>query len=398
MTQISLPTVSNDTGDGTSGTIFNEAYWTSVGAAVDALIHSATNPAITPADIIDEVVTARGSLGSVDARIDVEHNNDGTHNLPPTYATIADLQSAFNSTNWLANDTFYIWHEGAAAAPTGWTLSGAGASVARETSTIKVGPNAVKVTRAGADSSLTYATFDSGAYQDTLDGHVLSFGAWVYCSIASFARLQIDDGASTSESSYHTGDGTWQWLALTHTISGSATKIDVVLHANGSNGDGIYAGVTLVHSDTELAQWIPCQKVYGQWTWEFIGTPVTGDGQRIFMPARPLIIKDIQAYAKTAPGGGNNLTIDIERWDGAAWQSIFSGAKNIIVTTANAGGVQPDGTYQYRCTTGLFGATLGDNIYRLNLDAVGSAVDIAISVRALQWTPPIEDFLAFDDI
>jgi len=79
MTEIStsiLPT--DDTGDGVSGTIFNRAYFVALKAAIDALIHSSTNPTITPEDIIDEVKTARGSLSSLNSRLGVSLNADGS--------------------------------------------------------------------------------------------------------------------------------------------------------------------------------------------------------------------------------------------------------------------------------------------------------------------------------
>ena len=96
MTQVSLPSNTDDTGGGTDGTAFDAAYWTSVGTAIDTLCHSSGNPTVTPADIIDEVVLARGGLASLDTRLDVEHNNDGTHNLPATVASISlDDESAY---------------------------------------------------------------------------------------------------------------------------------------------------------------------------------------------------------------------------------------------------------------------------------------------------------------
>lgn len=71
MTQLSsslLPT--DDTGNLTSGTALSRAYFSDWRDGINTLIHSATNPTITPADIIDEVVTARDGQASLDARLD----------------------------------------------------------------------------------------------------------------------------------------------------------------------------------------------------------------------------------------------------------------------------------------------------------------------------------------
>lgn len=79
MTQISssvLPT--DDPGDNTTGTKINRSWVTALKAAIDTLIHSASNAAVTPANVIDEVVTARGSKSSLNARLNVTLNADGT--------------------------------------------------------------------------------------------------------------------------------------------------------------------------------------------------------------------------------------------------------------------------------------------------------------------------------
>jgi hypothetical protein len=62
-----LPT--DDPGDNSSGTKLNRAYFELWLGAVNALIHSAENPTVSPADIINEVVEARGDLATLNERI-----------------------------------------------------------------------------------------------------------------------------------------------------------------------------------------------------------------------------------------------------------------------------------------------------------------------------------------
>ena len=60
----------DDTGPGTDGTAFNAAKMALLKASIELLIHSTTNPSITPEDIIDEVKNARNAFGNLDARLD----------------------------------------------------------------------------------------------------------------------------------------------------------------------------------------------------------------------------------------------------------------------------------------------------------------------------------------
>ena len=77
MTLISFPVAVDDLGDGISGTPVNAALLASLKGGIDTITHSTVNPTLTPRDIIDEVVTARGNLSSLDARLDGVVNSNG---------------------------------------------------------------------------------------------------------------------------------------------------------------------------------------------------------------------------------------------------------------------------------------------------------------------------------
>lgn len=134
------------------------------------------------------------------------------------------------------------WSDGTSSAPTGWTLTGAGASVAQESSTVKIGQYSAALTRSGADCSIYY---DFGNYDDCL-GKRMTFGAWVYVGTASRARLSIDDGVGSSNSSYHTGAAGWEFLTVTHDVDESATQIRVACEVNTGNVTAYFDGGVLV--------------------------------------------------------------------------------------------------------------------------------------------------------
>jgi len=137
---------------------------------------------------------------------------------------------------------FEDWENGASSAPTEHTLSGAGASVAREATTIKQGTYSAGVTRAGADTTLYH---DFPDYAD-FKGHRMTFGCWVYATVASRARIAISDGVGSTNSSYHTGVAGWEFLTVTHNVDASATRIRIECHVNTGNTTGYFDGGILV--------------------------------------------------------------------------------------------------------------------------------------------------------
>lgn len=155
------------------------------------------------------------------------------------------------------------WVNGTSSAPTDHTLTGASATVAREGTIVKRGTYSAAVTRVGADAVL-YA--DYAGYASYL-GRKMTFGAWVYATVASRARLQIGDGVGTSNSSYHTGVAGWEFLTVTRDIDTSATRIRCGLEVNTGNttayiDGGILVEGTTTYTDlsTYLEEWKPSKK------------------------------------------------------------------------------------------------------------------------------------------
>jgi hypothetical protein len=395
------PSITDDDGTGQSGTVFNKANMeTAAVAAINNQVHSATNPTVTP----DEVVAARGNMTDLEDRLDGVIDADGV--LVPSAQTmsISQVMHTAAAVNFIPDSTFLMWHLGDAAAPTYWTASGS--SVARCGTGLgdtkrKVGPYCAKVSSAG---SIYHYLIDAAQWAgaDHFETQKIGFGVWAWTTTASLGRITVTDGDASTNSSWHTsgaGGGGWEWLSGVHTISAAATYLRVELQVSGA-GDVYFSGPTALFSDQAAVRWAPSPKMYGSLVIPYAGAPAVADGVFHYVFARPAIVKDVQAFCGTAPGGADVFTIDIEKdTDGAGTQaSIFSAAKEIVTAGAIAGSVQPDGTYANRCFTGFSGAVPAHAIIRLNYDVVGgNTEDTRVYIRCLQWLNPLENFVAYND-
>ncbi len=117
---------------------------------------------------------------------------------------------------------FEDWAAGNSVAPGDWFMAGTAGSVARETTNIVDGLYSMKII-SGA-SGVYAAQYSVVNYTDYL-GKTITYGARVMCSSASKARIFIDDGITKTYSSYHTGDGTFQFLTVTIQISSVNTRL-----------------------------------------------------------------------------------------------------------------------------------------------------------------------------
>jgi hypothetical protein len=397
----SWPTVTDDDGSYTVGTVYNKALTDAIKASIEASVFSTTNPSLSPADIIDEVVTARGSKASLGARLDVSINDDGTLKAIAGQASTTQLASQMGQGNWVGNDTFLIWSQGDALAPDYWTLNNL--TIARETSTVKIGPMGVKLTRAGADGGLyqdlmnTTSFTNFGSYYKE---RTFGFGCWVYTSVASIARLKVSDGVTTTTTSYHTGGGGWEWISGTHTVSATATFLRMMLQMLNSSGDAYFCGPTFIESTLAPSGWFPCHTVIGTVVWKSSGDASTGTdiGDR-FGYHRPFRVEDTHIYAATAPTGAD-LKIDVNIYDGAAWQSMYTTKPQIDAGDSRSDKAVPDGTYQYRCVGAQVGDVVDDVEINWDIDQVGSGTagaDLMVKIRCLIYVRAQEGMLDLED-
>lgn len=139
------------------------------------------------------------------------------------------------SENLISNSNFELWGSGPAAAPTLWTLAGAGGTIARRTVSPPRGGFSARITRASATVTLTQAL---GLQNQQLPGLQVTARMVGVTGTASDLRLQINDGVTTTSSSYHTGGGTPEALSVTKTLASTATICDVIVsHEAGTTAD-----------------------------------------------------------------------------------------------------------------------------------------------------------------
>jgi len=388
------PALVDDDGSLTLGTEIDKAVFDAIKASIEADLYSTANPSVTAENIIDEVITARGSISTLDGRLDVSLNNDGTLKSQASLVTAADAQT-LPQTNTVVNDIFLIWPDGDSSAPSRWTLAGTGAAVARAGTSLadtnrKVGDFCAKLTFGSTTLTLQNDILTTAAFSrlSHLQQEVFGFGVWIKSAVASQVRVYITDGVTTTYTSYHTGDNTWQWLSTTHTVSDTATKISIGISVESSAGNPAYAsGVTAMISNVVPAGWRPTPTAYSTVGTYLPGNQSAATGKLAYVFARPAIVRSVQLYIVTAPTGAA-LKVDVNK-DG----STMCTTKPEIAISANAGSDEPDAAYDLRCFHGADGATTTDALLTTDIDQIGSTVagaNLAILVRFLEYLDPFD--------
>jgi len=399
----SWPTVTD--GDRYTGTVWNNALNAAQKAAIEALVHSVTNPTVSPSQAIDELVLARGTKSSLDIFLAVSLNTDGTLKTQASLAALADVAASIGHGNWVQNDDLLIWPAGDVAAPAGFATCGTAAPAILRTTTaaeVKVGSMACRLTRAaGGSGGLRQSVMNSTSFSAAglhLKTRKFGFGCWVRCAVASGAKVTFGDGDAPTVVS-HTGDDTYQWLSGVHTVSGSASSLFVQVEVFGAAGDVCYfGGLTVVPGNIAPAAHVPCAKLYGTLTFKHIGVLTAADNDKDrFHFARPTLVKDVILDTKTGPAT-NPVIVDINNYN-AGFQSMFS-TKPQIAAGSGFSRAKPDGTYQYRCFAGGNAATRNLCMLSWDVDSVGAAPagsDLWVMVRCLQYARPQESLLDPDD-
>ena len=403
----SYPAYTDDSGNGQSGTLLNQSWLDSQKASIEDQVHSTTNTTVKPKAITDEVVTARGSKASLDARLDVALNEDGTLKTQSALVSTTTAQTLPQG-NLIPNADMLLWSQGDAAAPDFFVLSGAGAAVARtgvgqgDTQVMGYGDFAAKLTYGSAAAKLTHTLLAAAAFARAtgLKGRKVVIACKAKSSIANHASLVVDDGVTqtrgglTGNGTYHSGGGAVEWLYAVHTISASATKLEVYVET-ASAGAAYFGDVVAMFSDLAPTDFHPCPMVEGTYHFTQSGTLSTGTQKATFLPHQPGIIVYVQLYVKTAPVGAA-IIVDINSWDGAAFTTAFT-TKPTIADGASVGGAAPDGTYARRCLKPIWGATAAAGYaVTVDTDQVGSGTagaDLSIEVRVRQYVRALAPFL-----
>ena len=148
----------------------------------------------------------------------------------------------------LPNWYFQDWTNGDAVAPDGWTIFGANAAVAKNStaSEFKIDQFSAKITRNGTNAYLFYELPNFEQYR----GKELTFGGWVDATVAARAILSIYDGATSGYSSFHSGSGSLVWLQATHEIPFDATEVSLWMGIQAGDTSASFDGVAMYVGDT----------------------------------------------------------------------------------------------------------------------------------------------------
>lgn len=297
-----------------------------------------------------------------------------------------------------------VWAAGDNAAPSAYVMSGTGAGIARcgvglGDTTTKVGKFCAKLTAGGGAAGYLKQTISgTSGFHSYLGGLKVVAGCWVKCSSISGSRLLVEDGVGTTNSSYHTGGGSFEFLTVARTLDASATQIKIGVE-NAASVVSYVSGWTFWFSCVVPTNYVFPTARYDTINLNVSGTLATGAGKAWFVVERPSIIKDVQLRVNTAPTG-QALIVDVNTWDGAAQNTMFTSKPQIAVSAFN-GGAQPDTTYARRCLAPYSGSGTAPagGIISVDIDQVGSGVagaDLWIQIRRLIWERA-EDFLAYNE-
>lgn len=404
MSNVTRQTLTDDSGTFTSGTVVNASFVNQIYDQIDNQCASGTN-AQTPKATTDEVITARGSKASLNARLNVSLNPDGTLINSSGFALTSDITAGIAAQNWVVNDDFRVWCAGTSAAPTRWNLSGVGATIARSTSnTPPVAGVSAAITRVGNDVLLNQVILASTSNAAFTKSKYFSVGCYVYATVANRARLRFNDGVTVVNSSYHTGDGTWQWLTITRQVSASASAYTVGVEVNTGDTTVQVTGYSaiLLASAVALPHYIPCPTIERNFSHTMDGATAIQTEKAIIIPMRVGFIRDVAISARGGPTT-SDLTVDVNTWDGAAFTTMFSANKPNIVAGAGSNkfdSSQPDTIARQGYRGSVDGIYQVGGAISIDYDSVGSggaATNVTTVIHATEYSPPQERFQTYSE-
>jgi len=233
---------------------------------------------------------------------------------------LAQQSGKENPTNLLSNGDFENWSAGTAVAPDGWLIYGASSTVAREATIIKLGTYSAKVTRVGEDCGL-YQTIQISKGITYWKGRTITYGCWVYATVANRVRIQLSDNVQTISSSYHTGNSTWQFLTATMIVgtSGSVTNIALICEIDTGNTSAYFDGAMCVEGESVFAfadkpanylegTWTPTVTIYGAGV---VPVYTTNSGRYIKIGKRVFISVNLMGDGGTEGSGVGQLGISL---------------------------------------------------------------------------------------
>ena len=312
-----FPPVVDDLGDGRSGTDLNKAFFEQIESSIADELYFATAPDQSPGDTTREVIDARDAYPNLDARLDAM---DAAIALAGGGAVTAE---AIGGVNLAYNEGFDVWLAGDD--PAGWSVQGAGASVAPVASPVYLARPGAQLTGpgGGVDGWLVNEIVPGthfGAFLEWLKNRSVSIGARVYCAQANAARLVIDDGVTPELGTFHPGDATWRWMTLSAELASVASVLRAGLSMNEA-GVASIDQLTVVVGAQPPSDYTPSPSQYGEFMLgtDPAGTPTTGILSQRINP-RACAVRDI--YLMTSGVQTADFTVTLQRYNGATWDNV----------------------------------------------------------------------------
>lgn len=413
----------------TTGTAVDQAFYNALKAALNAQLHSASDPTVMPSDIIAAVATARGVYASLAAKLTA---------MEALFTGVgpSTLRNGFALGNFIANGDGRMWSRGDAAAPDYWVLTGTGAAVARtgpglaDTTSVndRADSFAAKVTYGSDAAALSQYVFRTAlgsaldeffasrfqpvdAQGNTIAGYgggaadsalQLWYIGHVWCDGTNRARLRLT-GSAPATSEYHPGSSAWRTLVAGPLTAVVGTPIQAQRRVETA-GSAYFMSDCVVATELGLPPlWIPEKTTYRTHRY-YVNNPATGVLD-YFVFARPAFILGAQIQCLTA-GTVTAPTIDLLTPIGGVYSSLF-----VTLPTIATGQLQ--GAFQmcnpaaanYRRRTIrpalTASATQADNT-SLRLDYVddggGSLRDLMVTIHYLEYDRPLDQFRGSDDL
>jgi hypothetical protein len=312
-----------------------------------------------------------------------------------------EIDQSLMGQNLVRDPFFLIWPAGDAAAPAHYKVTGA-PTISRETGAGNFKARMAAKLTGSATGRLVQTILNTTDFPTgLLRGVPVSFGCWIKSDTASIARAVIDDGIGQGVSAYAPGTSTWTWVMSTRILDVSgATKIELLLESLSATANTYFDCPCVIIGSIPPQWFIPPQIFRGTLHFPFLGNAQTGTRVAEFFSQRPFLVQNVSLHVKTAPAT-QALIVDVNHWDGSAFQSMYS-TRPQIAAAAKTGGANPDATYRYRCFQGGNNADVEtDRVLSVDVDQVGSGTvgeDLKVEVRTLQYGDPLEVFRSVTSI
>ncbi len=151
-----------------------------------------------------------------------------------------DIDPSQSLVNLLRNGSFEGWSGGL---PRYWSLSGSGASVAKNTTTPFGDLAALDLTRNGTDAVLTQNIIGNTVDVSQLRGKFLTLSGWV--KAGGKAQIGLNDGTQQVWSRYAANPGQYVLVTVTLRVSDSADRLYVSCRVSETNGTSSFDALML---------------------------------------------------------------------------------------------------------------------------------------------------------